>query len=115
MNQLLMSLTLFLSALAAGHAAPADAYKQSLIERCSQHQAAAGRFAPVYPALAKQVVGDYGITRGVCVDMGGGSGALSFALAKATDLTIYMLDIDPVAVRLCNLLADQEKLTSWRA
>jgi SAM-dependent methyltransferase len=36
---------------------------------------------------------------------------LAIELAKITDLTIYNVDINPAAVRLCNILAEQNKLT----
>ena len=88
----------------------ADDYRQSLIDQYPFYQNATGRFAPLYPALAKQIVQDYGITKGVCVDVGGGCGSLAMELAKITDLTVYVLDIDPVAVALCNLLAREAGL-----
>jgi len=55
-------------------------------------------------------VEDYGITKGVCVDLGGAEGSLAIALAKASELIVYVVDIDPAAVRLCNLLADEASL-----
>jgi SAM-dependent methyltransferase len=88
----------------------ADDYRQGLIERYPFYQNATGRFAPLYPALAKQIVEDYGVTEGVCVDVGGGCGSLAIELAKITNLTVYVLDIDPVAVALCNLLAEEAGL-----
>lgn len=90
--------------------AHADDYRQSLVDRYPFYQNATGRFAPLYPALARQIVEDYGITEGVCVDVGGGCGSLAIELAKITDLTVYVLDIDPVAVALCNLLAEEAGL-----
>lgn len=87
-----------------------DGYRQSLIDRYPFYRNATGRFAPLYPALARQIVEDYGITEGVCVDVGGGCGSLAMELAKITDLTVYVLDIDPVAVALCNLLAEEAGL-----
>jgi len=85
-------------------------YRDQLIEQYPFYKTATTSFAPVYPALAQQVVGDYGITKGICVDMGGGCGSLAMALARITDLTVYMLDIDPAAVRLCGLLVDEAGL-----
>lgn len=82
-----------------------DAYKQTLIEHYPFYTTATGQFAPVYPALARQIVDDFGITEGVCVDVGGGSGALSLALAQITQMRFYALDIDPWAVRACNYAA----------
>ncbi len=88
-----------------------DAYKASLIAKYPFYKTATGRFAPVYPALAEQIVADFGITQGICVDVGGGCGSLAIALTKITDLQVCVLDIDPWAVRLCNLLVDEAGLT----
>ena len=40
----------------------------------------------MYPLLAKQIVDDFGITKGVCLDVGTGSAAVIIELAKITDL-----------------------------
>jgi len=85
-------------------------YKADLIEQYPFYKTATGDFAPVYPALAQQIVEDYGVTEGICIDMGGGCGSLAMALSKITDLTIYVLDIDPAAVRLCGVLVDEAGL-----
>jgi len=96
--------------LTAGARAEENAYKQALAEQYPFYQAATVMFAPVYPVLAKEIVQDYGITKGTCVDVGGGCGSLAIELAKITDLTVYVLDLDPTAVRLCNILADEAGL-----
>ncbi|MBS7617070.1 class I SAM-dependent methyltransferase [Candidatus Bathyarchaeota archaeon] len=44
--------------------------------------------------LAKQVVDDYGIIRGVCLDLGCGLGWFGIELAKLTDLEVFLLDMD---------------------
>lgn len=94
-------------------AAHADdsAYKQDLIARFPFYKVATEVWAPVYPALARQLVQDYGLGGGVCVDVGGAEGSLAIQLAKLTQATVYVVDIDPAAVRLCNLLADEAELT----
>ncbi|MEN6643460.1 MAG: class I SAM-dependent methyltransferase [Armatimonadia bacterium] len=86
-------------------------YKQDLIARFPFYNVATQVWAPVYPALARQLVQDYGLSDGVCVDVGGAEGSLAMELAKLTPATVYVVDIDPAAVRLCNLLADEAKLT----
>ncbi|MGC9318478.1 MAG: class I SAM-dependent methyltransferase [Armatimonadota bacterium] len=91
-------------------AAAQDSYKTTLVSHYPFYKTVTTSFAPIYPALAQQIVDDFGITEGICVDVGGGSGALSFALAKQTDMTFYVLDIDPWAVRLCNYLAMQKNI-----
>ncbi len=85
--------------------------RADLIEKVHMYETATDRFAPVYPALAKQLVQDYGITTGVCVDVGGGTGQLAMEIAKITDLTCYSLDIDSNAVRLSGILVDEAGLT----
>lgn len=101
---------LAVAAVLTGAIGRAD-YKDDLIAKYPFYNAAVGRFAPVYPALAQQIVEDYGITKGICVDMGGGCGSLAMALARITDLRVYVLDIDPWAIRLCGVLVDEAGLT----
>jgi SAM-dependent methyltransferase len=88
-----------------------DTYKQSLVKQFPFYNVAHQVFAPVYPATARQLVQDYAITAGVCVDVGGAEGSLAIELAKITQLTVYVLDLSPAAVRLCNLSADEAGLT----
>ena len=57
-------------------------------------------FAPVYPLLAKQIVNDYHVTTGRCLDVGCGPAYLSIELAKATRLTITALDVDRRALAI---------------
>ncbi len=55
-------------------------------------------FGPIYPALAKQVVQQYGITEGTALDAGCGSAYFGIELARATNLRVTALDVDPEAV-----------------
>ncbi|MEZ8220283.1 Methyltransferase domain-containing protein [Candidatus Fervidibacteria bacterium JGI MDM2 JNZ-1-D12] len=57
-------------------------------------------FAPVYPALARQIVEDTGVKEGICIELGCGAGALGLALAKITNLKVYAIDINPYAVAI---------------
>jgi SAM-dependent methyltransferase len=108
-RRVLLAVSLFV--LSVGAFAQDSGYKRDLIAKFPFYKMARGQFAPVYPALARQLVGDYGVTKGVCVDIGGAEGSLAVELAKITDLTVYVVDISPAAVRLCNLLADEAGLT----
>jgi len=102
-----LPLFVLLPALVAG---AQESLRDKLIAKVSMYRTATGNFAPVYPALARQIVQDYGIRKGVCVDVGGGTGHLGMEVAKQTDLTVYNLDIDTDAVRLSGILVDEAKL-----
>ncbi|MBN1591872.1 MAG: methyltransferase domain-containing protein, partial [Candidatus Coatesbacteria bacterium] len=54
-------------------------------------------FGNVYRLLARQIYGDYGVNKGLCIDVGSGPCGLSLELAKITNLQFYALDIDPGA------------------
>jgi ubiquinone/menaquinone biosynthesis C-methylase UbiE len=56
---------------------------------------ARGAFAPVYPAIADQIIGHTGVTRGTCLDIGCGGGYLGAALAAKTGLFIHFFDASP--------------------
>ena len=58
------------------------------------------RFAAMYPLLARQIVDDFGITKGVCLDVGTGSAAVIIELAKITPLSMIGLDAKPEVLEL---------------
>lgn len=68
-------------------------------------------FAPVYPLIARQIKDKFGITEGICLDLGSGPASLSIALAKITDLTIFALDISPEMSSIADANIAEEKLT----
>lgn len=89
--------------LAVGHyslsqIAPSDEELRRSAERMAE--VARTTFAPVYPALARQIVEDTGIKEGICIELGCGSGALGLALVKVTNLKVYAIDINPYAVAI---------------
>jgi len=59
--------------------------------------------APVYPVIANQIVKDFGITKGICVDIGCGPGHLMLEMAKITDLIFYGIDINPEMLKFANM------------
>lgn len=50
-------------------------------------------FAPIYPQLARCITDKFGISEGICVDVGSGPGSLAIAMARITRLQVYSLDI----------------------
>ncbi|MDD3270345.1 MAG: class I SAM-dependent methyltransferase [Syntrophomonadaceae bacterium] len=49
-------------------------------------------FAPVYPVLAEQIISQFGISRGTCLDIGCGGGYMGLALAQITELETILFD-----------------------
>lgn len=90
---------------------PADDYVETLKQKVPYYRTMTGRFAPMYEPLARQMILDYGLDKGVAVEVGGSAGAFSMALAKLSHLTVYNLDIDAMALRLCAVLVDEAGLT----
>jgi ubiquinone/menaquinone biosynthesis C-methylase UbiE len=67
-------------------------------------------FAKVYPSLAEQILSDYRIREGSCLDLGCGPAYLAIELAKRSDLKIIGVDIDPEAVRVARSNVGREDL-----
>ncbi len=57
-------------------------------------------FKDVYPGLARQILDDYGIIEGVCLDIGCGPAYLAIELARRSGLRVIGVDIDSQAVRI---------------
>ncbi|MEA3488791.1 MAG: class I SAM-dependent methyltransferase [Candidatus Omnitrophota bacterium] len=49
-------------------------------------------FMPAIVSTAKQVIEDYGVLRGVCVDVGCGTAAFAIELCRRSNLKIYALE-----------------------
>ncbi|ODS38936.1 hypothetical protein BEH94_06245 [Candidatus Altiarchaeales archaeon WOR_SM1_SCG] len=67
-------------------------------------------FAPVYRVLARQVIEDYGITKGVCVDIGSGTGGFACEIAKISNLKVYAVDIKEEMLEIMKEKIEKEKL-----
>jgi ubiquinone/menaquinone biosynthesis C-methylase UbiE len=65
-------------------------------------------FAPAYIAIAEQIKEKTGITEGFCLDVGAGGGYLGIALARITELDVFLLDNsrDMLDIALRNIIAD---------
>jgi ubiquinone/menaquinone biosynthesis C-methylase UbiE len=52
------------------------------------------KLLPVYPLIAQQIIDDYHLDTGICIDIGTGPGYMGLELAKITNLEMYFLDVD---------------------
>lgn len=69
-------------------------------------------FAPCYPVIASQILDKAGISQGLCLDLGCGSGFLGLAIAEASGMELCLLDNDPEMLALCRLNAESRGLSS---
>ncbi len=69
-------------------------------------------FAPIYPAIARQVLDKAQINEGICLDIGCGSGNLGLAIAGVSDLDIYLMDNDPEAIEVLQENVIKQQLES---
>lgn len=95
----------------AGRPAGADDYVEQLKEKVPYYRTMTGPRAPMYEPLARQMVLEYGLGEGIAVEIGGSAGAFAMALARQTQMTVYNVDIDSWAIRLCGVLVDEAGLT----
>ena len=49
-------------------------------------------FAPIYPVIAQNILDRFGITSGVCLDIGSGPASLAIAIARQSDLSVIAMD-----------------------
>jgi ubiquinone/menaquinone biosynthesis C-methylase UbiE len=49
-------------------------------------------FAPIYPVIAQDIIDRFGITNGICLELGSGPASLAIALAARSDLAVVCLD-----------------------
>jgi len=64
-------------------------------------------FREVYPGLAEQILSDFGISKGRCLDIGCGPAYLSIELARRTDLLLFGIDLDSEAVAVARRNVDK--------
>lgn len=64
-------------------------------------------FNPIYPVVAAQIVNSTGIATGICLDAGSAGGYLGIAIAKITNLDVYLLDISPAALQIATCKISQ--------
>jgi len=97
---------------ALGRLAWADDYIDALKKQVRSYEhVTTGSFAPMYEPLARQLVLDYQLKKGVAVEVGGSVSSFSIHLAKRTDMKVYSLDIDSAAMRLLGYLVDEAGMT----
>jgi len=57
-----------------------------------------GLFRKVYPFIADQILERTNVSRGHCIDLGGGPGMLGISMAEITDLNVVVYDLLPECI-----------------
>jgi SAM-dependent methyltransferase len=94
--------TIVLGNCSAEHESQSDAVRFDRLARDA--------FEEVYPSLAEQILGDYGIREGICLDIGCGPAYLGIEIAKRSRLRVIGVDIDPEAVQIARKNIKRENL-----
>jgi len=72
-------------------------------------------FNRIYSLLARQIVDDYKITKGICLDIGSGAGQLGIEIAKLTSLKVYLLDINTKVIPSARLADISDRVSILQA
>ncbi len=72
---------------------------------------AMGYFKPIYPVIAENILKKCPRKRGICVDIGCGSGVLGLEIAKISRFDIINIDPDEEFVRLALAYAGEQQMS----
>jgi ubiquinone/menaquinone biosynthesis C-methylase UbiE len=89
---------------------PADYTEMDLLEAQHFDKKIRENFMPAIVSTAKQVIEDYGILDGVCVDIGCGTAVFAIELCKHSNLRIYALEKEKVIYEVARMNIEKEGL-----
>ncbi len=69
------------------------------------------RFSGAFPVLARDILRQAKVDRGICIDIGCGPGYLGLEIAKNSTMTVHSLDILPEMITIVKKYVAEEKLT----
>jgi len=69
------------------------------------------RLRSTYPMTARRMLLASGIRRGICIDLGCGTGQLDVVLARMSELEVIGLDIDPGMIEIARKRVEKEGLS----
>ena len=90
---------------------PADYTEMDLLEAKRFDKKVKENFMPAIVSTVKQIIEDYGILEGVCVDVGCGTAVFTIELCRHSKLKIYALEKEKVIYKVACMNIEKERLT----
>ena len=90
---------------------PADYTEMDLLEAKRFDKKVKENFMPAIISTVKQIIEDYGVLEGVCVDVGCGTAVFAIELCRYSKLKIYALEKEKAINEVARLNIEKEQLT----
>ena len=90
---------------------PADYTEMDLLEAKSFDKKVKENFRPAIISTVKQIIEDYGVLEGVCVDVGCGTAVFAIELCRHSKLKIYALEKVKAIYEVARMNIEKERLT----
>jgi len=90
---------------------PADYTEMDLLEAKRFDKKVKENFMPAIISTVKQIIADYGVLEGVCVDVGCGTDVFSIELCRHSKLKIYALEKEKAIRQVARLNIEKQQLT----
>lgn len=90
---------------------PADYTEMDLLEAKRFDKKVKENFMPAIFSTVKQIIEDYGVLEGVCVDVGCGTAVFAIELCKHSKLKIFALEKEKAIYEVARMNIEEEGLT----
>ena len=90
---------------------PADYTEMDLLEAKRFDKKVKENFMPAIVSTVKQIIEDYGVLEGVCVDVGCGTAVFAIELCKHSKLKIFALEKERAIYEVARMNIEKEGLT----
>jgi len=90
---------------------PAEYTEMDLLEAKHFDKKVKENFMPAIISTVKQIIEDYGVLEGVCVDVGCGTAVFAIELCRHSKLKIYALEKEKAILKVARMNIEKERLT----
>ena len=90
---------------------PANYIEMDLLEAKRFDKKVKENFMPAIVSTVKQIIEDYGVLEGICVDVGCGTAVFAIELCRHSKLKIYALEREKAICEVARMNIEKEQLT----